>query len=105
VKALARQESLGKPEYTSLKARGVEIVVVDLSGDLKTLTQALEGIDVVISTLVITQLAEQNNLAQAAKDVGVQRFVPSFFGPIVPARGIMRLRELVSFPQKTPPRG
>ena len=47
----------------------------------------------VISCVLPTSHEEQLRLVEACKAAGVGRFVPSFFGPIVPARGILLLRD------------
>ena len=44
------------------------------------LKAALQGIDVVISTLAAVGLGDQLNLVNAAFDAGVKRFIPSEFG-------------------------
>ena len=45
-----------------------------------SITQALNGVDAVVSTLGAPGLGDQMNLINAAFEAGVQRFVPSEFG-------------------------
>ncbi|CAG9941841.1 unnamed protein product [Clonostachys rosea f. rosea IK726] len=97
VTALARKSSLDKPEYLALKDLGVTVSTVDLSTVSNELVALLTGADVVISCLTsgnAEHVETQNNLASACKKASVGRFVPSFFGPICPPRGIMLLRNL-----------
>ncbi|CAH0024800.1 unnamed protein product, partial [Clonostachys rhizophaga] len=97
VTALARKSSLDKPEYLALKDLGVTISSVDLSTVSDEIVALLTGADVVISCLTsgnAEHVKHQNNLASACKKASVGRFVPSFFGPICPPRGIMLLRNL-----------
>lgn len=62
-------------------AKGAKRVVVDYSSP-SSLSSALSGTDVVVSTLGGTPeaFASQSILAKAAKEAGVQIFVPSEFG-------------------------
>ncbi|KZO98444.1 NAD-binding protein [Calocera viscosa TUFC12733] len=62
-----------------LVAKGAEVVVVDYTSP-SSLQGALQGIDVVISTLSHVGLAAQESLGVASKAVGVKLFVPSEFG-------------------------
>ncbi|TFY63180.1 hypothetical protein EVG20_g6422 [Dentipellis fragilis] len=66
-------------KFKELKNKGAEVVTVDY--DKKdSLTAALTGIDVVLSTLSFIDLGPQSSLAIAAKDVGVKLFAPSEYG-------------------------
>jgi len=55
------------------------VIPVDYS-DKESIKGALTGIDVVISTIAAVALGSQVGIAEAAKEVGVQLFVPSEFG-------------------------
>jgi hypothetical protein len=68
-------------------------VPVVLGRPIDEITKTLFGIDVVISTIPATAINEQIALATAAKAAGVGRFVPSFFGPATPPRGVLEMRE------------
>ena len=65
VQALARPQSLEKPDYHSLASKGVKIISADLSNVSDQLVSDIKGADVVISCLILTELAEMNNLALA----------------------------------------
>lgn len=96
VQALARPQSLEKPDYHSLASKGVKIISADLSNVSDQLVSDIKGADVVISCLILTELAEMNNLALACHRAQVGRYVPSFFGPITP-RGVTDMRDMVSW--------
>lgn len=61
------------------KNANITIREVDYS-DVASLTDALKGIDVVVSTLATVSLGGQKPLVDAAVAAGVQRFIPSEFG-------------------------
>jgi saccharopine dehydrogenase-like NADP-dependent oxidoreductase len=56
-----------------------KVIEVDYSNDA-SIKHALTGVDVVISTVPIAVVHVQVKIAAAAKDAGVQLFVPSEFG-------------------------
>lgn len=56
-----------------------KIINVDFE-NVQELTQALQGIEVVVSTLAIQANGAQNPLIDAAVAAGVKRFIPSEFG-------------------------
>ncbi|KAJ4327145.1 hypothetical protein N0V84_002407 [Fusarium piperis] len=58
---------------------GTDVVEVDYSS-LESLTAALKGQDVVVSTLTTLAVATQETLIDAAVAAGVKRFLPSEFG-------------------------
>lgn len=59
-----------------LQSKGVKISVIDYK-DPASLKQALEGVEVVVSTLAGGGLPLQHALADGAKAAGVKLFVPS----------------------------
>ncbi|KAL5514215.1 hypothetical protein ACEPAG_2303 [Sanghuangporus baumii] len=72
-----RPSSAEKPEVKALKARGIEIRIIDL--DLWTVDQIaeqLKGVDTVISAVYATVIPRQKLLADACKKAAVKRFVP-----------------------------
>ncbi|KLO11907.1 NAD(P)-binding protein [Schizopora paradoxa] len=71
-----RSSSLEKPEVSKLRERGVEIRAIELTFPPAELDAALKGVDTVISTTYYTEIDKQVPLADAAKRVGVKRFVP-----------------------------
>ncbi|GKT44498.1 isoflavone reductase-like protein [Colletotrichum spaethianum] len=93
ITALIRPSSLQKPEVESLKEKGVVVFATDLSGPEYEITQQLVGHDVVISAIVADRLLDQIPLANAAKKAGVTRFVPCFFGTVMPSRGMLWFRD------------
>ncbi|VDB83215.1 unnamed protein product [Peniophora sp. CBMAI 1063] len=78
VVVLSRPESASKLD--ALKARGAVVVPVADYSSVPDVAKALTGIDVVIATLTHNALPLQVPIAEAAKSVGVQLFVPSEFG-------------------------
>ncbi|KAH8108727.1 NAD-binding protein [Phellopilus nigrolimitatus] len=65
--------------HEELVAKGAKLSAVDYASPA-SLAGALAGIDVLISTLGGPAIAQQADLARAAKTAGVQLFVPSEFG-------------------------
>ncbi|ETS74759.1 hypothetical protein PFICI_13243 [Pestalotiopsis fici W106-1] len=90
VTALTRESSLENPTLKPFKERGVKIVTADLNGPKDVLVKLLTGIDVVVSCIFWRNLKDQIPLAEAAKEAGVKRFVPSSFQTPAP-RGVMQL--------------
>ena len=68
-----------------------------MKGPEEDLVQLLTGADVVISAVNAAVLTDQIPLVDAAKKAGVGRFVPCSFMTVAPPRGVMLLRETVSF--------
>ncbi|KAF7325439.1 Glycoside hydrolase [Mycena kentingensis (nom. inval.)] len=93
VDALVRPASASKPAVAELRARGVGIRIAELTGSLDDLVAALQGIDVVISTIGAGGQLAQLQLATAAKQVGVKRFVPCAFITVAPPGGVMLIRD------------
>jgi len=62
-------------------ARGVEVRSADVT-DCNELIPALEGTDYLVSCVPLTATESQYPLIWAAKEAGVDRFVPSEFGSI-----------------------
>ena len=96
--ALIRPSSFANPSTQALRDQGVEIVTADLvAGSHQDLVEALGGVDVVVSAIVWHRLGDEAVLARAAKDAGVGRFVPCFWGPPSP-RGVHMFNDMVSSP-------
>ncbi|KIJ41708.1 hypothetical protein M422DRAFT_255326 [Sphaerobolus stellatus SS14] len=77
-KVLSR--SITKPELQEAASQGAELVTIDYDSQ-SSLVSALQGVDVVLSTLRDEGLQEaQLNLVRAAKAAGVRLFVPSEYG-------------------------
>ncbi|UPK91680.1 hypothetical protein LCI18_002615 [Fusarium solani-melongenae] len=94
ITALTRSSSLQKPQVLELAEKGVNIVAADLTGSEEELRKALTGIEVVISTIYGASVTAEIPLINAAKAIGVQRYVPCFFATVAPPIGALRLREL-----------
>ncbi len=62
---------------SKLREHGVEIRAIELSNSPAELDAVLKGVDTVISTTFITEIDKQVRLADAAKRVGVKRFIPN----------------------------
>ncbi|KHN20065.1 Isoflavone reductase like [Glycine soja] len=76
---LVRESSLSNPAKSSL-ILGVNLVFGDLY-DHQSLVSAIKQVDVVISTLGHLQLADQDKIISAIKEMlGLQKFYPSEFG-------------------------
>ena len=58
-----------------------KVIRVDYNNEA-SIKNALTGVDVVISTVPITALDVQENIAAAAKEVDVKLFVPSEYGGV-----------------------
>ncbi|RSM18139.1 hypothetical protein CDV31_003061 [Fusarium ambrosium] len=92
--ALTRPSSLQKPQVLELAEKGVNVIAADLAGSEEELKKALTGIEIVISTIYGGSVTAEIPLINAAKAVGVQRYVPCFFATVAPPTGALRLREL-----------
>lgn len=91
--AFARAESLKKDEYLRLRDRGVSVLPIDLRGPTAAVVELLKGFDVVISCMTLLSYEDERTLIKAASMANVGRYVPSFFGPCCPPRGVMGARE------------
>lgn len=98
--SFTRQSSVDSPANRQLRERGVSIVGYDLAGPLEALVDQLRGIDVLISCITWEHLDQQKPWIEAAKEAGVQRFVPSeWVGPA--PRGVIDIKDkacLFAFP-------
>ncbi|EIM88909.1 NAD-P-binding protein [Stereum hirsutum FP-91666 SS1] len=93
VKVPVRPSSVDKPSVVELRNKGVAIIPVDLAtASSDHLQEILRGANTVICSLVYTQLGLQHKIIEAAKAVGVPRFVPCDFG--TPGRrGVRKLHD------------
>ncbi|KAF5685428.1 isoflavone reductase [Fusarium denticulatum] len=94
ITALIRPSSTEKPKVRALGDRGVATIALNLDAPHNELVEALSGKEIVICAVDPFCVTEQIRLANAAKDAGVKRFIPSAFAPVCPPQGIMALREL-----------
>jgi uncharacterized protein YbjT (DUF2867 family) len=93
ITCLIRPSSISKPSTQSLRDRGLDVVVGDLSGDQEPLVAILKGHDIVISAITPGSTNQEIRLVDAASAAGVQRFVPCTFATVCPPGGIMLLRD------------
>ncbi|GJJ09953.1 hypothetical protein Clacol_004177 [Clathrus columnatus] len=92
---LTRPESEGKHRVKSLKEKGAEIRFGDISkNSVSELEQVLKGVKIVLSMVSIAPLDDQKKLFQAAKNVGVERVVPSDFATPTAGGGRLKQRKL-----------
>ncbi|EOD51479.1 putative isoflavone reductase family protein [Neofusicoccum parvum UCRNP2] len=69
------------------------IVIADINGPTEDLVEIQRGIDVTISAIDAGSIHAQKNLATAAKEAGVKRFVPCAWITVAPAGGVMVTRD------------
>jgi uncharacterized protein YbjT (DUF2867 family) len=95
VVVLSRPGSEGKLD--SYTAEGAAVVFVDYSS-VSAVTEALAGVEVVISTLPASVLDKQLSIAKAAKAADAQLFVPSEFGVAsdVHTEGLLAAKSAIS---------
>ncbi|VUC38074.1 unnamed protein product [Clonostachys rosea] len=95
ITAFARPSSTEKPQLQGFKEKGVPIVPLDLEvAPHEELVKAFQGQDIIISGIMPYTSDIEKRLATAAKEVGVKRFIPSFFAPLAPPTGVNVLREI-----------
>ncbi len=68
---------------------------MDLGDAPEALDAALRGTDIVISSTNYSEVHKQVPLVDAAKRVGVERFIPDDWAPVC-VRGVRRLYDQVS---------
>jgi hypothetical protein len=93
----AISRSATSPAAEKLKAKGVEIRVLDVTADSEAkMVETLQGVDILLSVVSAEILEAQRGLfAAAAKVPGIKRVIPSDFSTPCP-RGIMSLQDRVS---------
>jgi uncharacterized protein YbjT (DUF2867 family) len=94
VTAFARASSIDSAANQALRDRGVRVVLADLDGPKKELVKLLKDVDTVICSVIFNKMDVQVPLAEAAKEAGVKRFVPCFWGTPAP-RGVQKLYDEV----------
>lgn len=92
--ALTRPAAIDSAANRALKDRGVHVVLANLLGPHEELVKVLRGINVVVSAIVYDRQNDQIPLIKAAKEAGVGRYVPGFWGTPAP-RGRMRMFDQV----------
>ncbi|RIB05251.1 hypothetical protein C2G38_2007937 [Gigaspora rosea] len=80
IKILRKKPESENKNANLLASKGAEVIYVDYN-DNNDLVKALKGTDVIVSAINGTELVtSQRALLNAAKVVGVKRFIPSEFG-------------------------
>lgn len=75
----------GNPQVQQWKLQGVEEKVIDVGAATHIdLVRLLKGVNIIVSLISAFALETQVPLFAAAKDAGVERVVPSDFGPSYP---------------------
>jgi len=75
--AVVRESSVSKPVVQDYRSRGAEIRTFDLDNfQIANAEKLFEGVDTVIAAFQFTHAHTQYPLIEAAKKVGVKRFVP-----------------------------
>ena len=77
---MIRPGSLAKPVVEKLREEGVDVRAGDIKDEYEKLKTALADVSILVSTIVGGNFSDQNEMFRAAKEVGVQRVVPSDFG-------------------------
>jgi len=93
--SLTRPSSVSNSANTKLSSQGVSIRAFTLDAPHATLVSSLSDIEIFISCVSgPEQLLQQIPLADAAKEAGVKRFLPSAWLPIIPPGGVHFFRDL-----------
>jgi uncharacterized protein YbjT (DUF2867 family) len=93
--SLTRPTSVSNPANAKLSSRGVSIRAFSITSPHATLVSSLADIDILICCISGTEeLVQQIPLADAAKEAGVQRFIPSAWLPMIPPGGVHFFRDL-----------
>jgi uncharacterized protein YbjT (DUF2867 family) len=93
--SLTRPTSVSNAANTKLSSRGVSIRAFSITDPHATLVSSLADIDILICCISGTdETLQQIPLADAAKEAGVKRFIPSAWLPVIPPGGIHILRDL-----------
>ncbi|KAL5534779.1 hypothetical protein ACEPAG_1243 [Sanghuangporus baumii] len=88
--AAVRPSLTSKPRVGVFKSRGVEIRILDLENwTVDQIAELFQGVDIVISTLYITEMLRQKVLVDECKKAGVKRFIPDDWA-IPSIRGIRK---------------
>ncbi|OBR08391.1 Isoflavone reductase family protein [Colletotrichum higginsianum IMI 349063] len=94
ITAFTRHSSLQSSANEALRARGINVQPLDLTGDHAAIVTALTGVETLISAVNFAGLVSEPALAAAAKTAGVARFVPCFFATVAPPKNVLVLRDV-----------
>ncbi|KAL8294466.1 hypothetical protein RB597_007863 [Gaeumannomyces tritici] len=93
ITAISRPSSVDKPENVEYRKRGVKVVGLDADVQRGEAVELLRDADVVIAPANFFELDKAKALVDVCKEAGVRRFVPNNFAPVMPAYGVMGMRE------------
>ncbi|KAL8383193.1 hypothetical protein RB595_006787 [Gaeumannomyces hyphopodioides] len=93
ITAISRPASLDKPANEEYRKKGVRVVGANMTDSHDKLAEILRGADAVITPMFPTELDQQKNVIDVCKEVGVKRYIPSNFGPVMPSVGAMGIRD------------
>ncbi|GKT95766.1 isoflavone reductase family protein [Colletotrichum tofieldiae] len=94
ITALVRPSSLNSEAARDLASKGVAITSFDLNAPSEELAQKIKGKEVLLAAISIPATGQQIALATVAKTSGVKRFVPCFYAPVAPPKGVVALRDI-----------
>jgi uncharacterized protein YbjT (DUF2867 family) len=93
--SLTRPTSVSNAANATLASLGLTIQPFSITSSHEVLVSSLKGIDVLISCISGgEQQLQQIALADAAKEAGVSRFIPSAWLPVIPPGGVHVFRDL-----------
>lgn len=93
--SLTRPTSVSNAANTALSSLGLTIRPFSMTSSHETLVSSLKGVDVLISCMSgAEEQLQQIPLANAAKEAGVGRFIPSAWLPVIPPGGVHIFRDL-----------
>lgn len=93
--SLTRPTSVSNAANAALSSLGLIIRPFSITSPHETLVSSLKGVDILICCMSgAEEMLQQIPLANAAKEAGVSRFIPSAWLPIVPQGGVHIFRDL-----------
>jgi uncharacterized protein YbjT (DUF2867 family) len=93
--SLTRPTSLSNAANATLSSLGLTIRPFSITSPRESLVSDLKGVDVLISCMSgAAEQLQQIQLADAAKEAGVSRFIPSAWLPVIPPGGVHIFRDL-----------
>ncbi|RPD58064.1 NAD(P)-binding protein [Lentinus tigrinus ALCF2SS1-7] len=92
IAALIRPASASKAATEKLRSAGIDIRLGDVEDSVEKHKETLAGVDILISAVIATVIAQQKNIILAAQQAGVKRVIPCDFGT-PGARGVRELHD------------
>lgn len=93
ITAVSRPSAVDKVKNVEFRKQGIKVVGAEITGPREKLVEIMTGADVVLSAIYFTTIKNQKILIDLCKELGVKRFIPSSFGPVMPPMGVQGLRE------------